>query len=622
MTNDLRKTLGLTDVFCISSGAMISSGIFVLPGIAYAQIGAGLFFAYLLAGICALIGTLATIELATAMPLSGGIYYYTGRSLGPLAGTVSGLLNWSAIALKSAFAIFGMAAVFNGFWGWDPLVTGIILTLIFLGVNLIGTKEAAWAQIIMVFLLFLVMGTYIVLGFPEVEGSRFSPLFIEGKGYSALFAEAAFVFVAFGGLLDVASVSEEVKRPRRNLPWGMISAIAVVTVVYVLSLIVTVGVMDGKSLAASMTPLADAAQKYYGTPGFWVVTFGAMMAFVTTANAGVMAAARFPFAMGRDKLIPEIFSRTYGSRKMPFPALFVTGSVMVVVQLLPLEQLVTVASTVIMLSFILTNLAVIILRESEIQNYRPSFRVPFYPITPIISIILFAVMIMELGMGSIQIALAIVIAGVILFFVFGRTSQIEYALMHLYDRIFKGKVSTHHGLENELREILRTRDGITVDSFDMELEQADVLIFENDRSFEELVKKVCALRKLHRWGHSLARRLIERERSSSTAITASVAIPHITVPTENFFHIVLVKSIKGIFFSETAPEVKTIAFLFCSENRRNDHLKALVAIAQIIQQSTFDTRWEQAQTSEQMRDLFLLSRRIRERSFQNNHTNT
>ena len=189
--NSLIKSLGLVDVFCISSGAMISSGIFILPGIAFAQIGPAVFLSYLLAGICALVGALATIELATAMPLAGGIYFYTGRSMGPLAGTVSGLLNWSAIALKSSFAIFGMSEVLHQFFNFEPVLCGIILTLLFLLVNLIGTREAAIAQIIMVLLLFAAMGAYVVLGFPELKPSRFSPLFIPGKDYSYLFAECA-----------------------------------------------------------------------------------------------------------------------------------------------------------------------------------------------------------------------------------------------------------------------------------------------------------------------------------------------------------------------------------------------------------------------------------------------
>src|SRR5574344_1307797 len=192
------------------------------------------------------------------MPLAGGIYYYTGRSMGPLAGTVSGLLNWSAIALKSAFAIFGMSEILYQFLGWNPVLSGIILTIFFLLVNLIGTKEAALAQVIMVFLLFLAMGAFVVLGFPELKPSRFSPLFFSGKTPLSLMSEGALVFVSFGGLLDVASISEVGKNPRRNLPRGMIGALLAVTVTDMLTLIVTVGVLEAEKLASSLTPLADA----------------------------------------------------------------------------------------------------------------------------------------------------------------------------------------------------------------------------------------------------------------------------------------------------------------------------------------------------------------------------
>ena len=106
-----KKGLGFVDVFCIASGAMISSGIFVLPGLAYSLIGPAMVISYLIAGLLALIGVLSVIELATAMPKAGGDYYFLTRSLGPLVGTVSGLLSWFALSLKTAFAIFGLAEV-------------------------------------------------------------------------------------------------------------------------------------------------------------------------------------------------------------------------------------------------------------------------------------------------------------------------------------------------------------------------------------------------------------------------------------------------------------------------------------------------------------------------------
>lgn len=608
----INKSLGLADVFSISAGAMISSGIFILPGIAFGRIGPAVFLVYLLAGVCALVGALATIELATAMPLAGGIYFYTGRSLGPLAGTVSGLLNWSAISLKSAFAIFGMSEVIHQFTGINLLLCGVAITLLFLLINMIGTKEAAVAQIVMVVMLFAAMGTYILLGLPELRLTRFQPFFTNKQTVTALFTEAAFVFVAFGGLLDVASISEEVKNPRRNLPLGMISAVIAVTVIYVLTLIVTVGVMEPQHLTASLTPLADAARIYYGGIGFGVITFGALMAFVTTANAGVMAAARFPYAMGRDQLIPAFFSRTWGKRKMPLPALLVTGTVMIAVQFLPLEKLVSVASTVIMLSFILTNLAVIILRESRLQNYRPTFHVPFYPITQIAAIIIFGLLIIELGPEAVKIAMAIVCLGLILYFSFGRKIRQEFALVHLVGRM-TGNGHVAHGLEKELREIVRNRDGIVADEFDRLIEQAQVKVLSDKINFRDLAAAVC--RELDTDiaidPEILAALLADREEQSSTVIMPEFALPHLTVEGYGIFTLIIVKCDPGIYFSAESPAVKIATFILTSRDKRNLYLKSLAAIVQVLQSGGFEKRWSLAKTPEQLRDLFLLSKRKR-----------
>ena len=106
----LRKGLGLAHVFAIASGAMISSGIFVLPGLAFARSGPAVIFAYLGAGLLAGCGMLSIAELSTAMPKAGGDYFFVARGLGPAAGTVSGLLSWFSLSLKSAFALAGMGA--------------------------------------------------------------------------------------------------------------------------------------------------------------------------------------------------------------------------------------------------------------------------------------------------------------------------------------------------------------------------------------------------------------------------------------------------------------------------------------------------------------------------------
>lgn len=113
----LKQEVNFLGVFSLATGAMISSGIFILPALAFSYGGPASSLAYLLAGILALIGVQSIIELSTAMPKAGGDYYFINRSLGPIIGTLSGLLGWVALSLKSAFAVFGISEVIYIFTG-------------------------------------------------------------------------------------------------------------------------------------------------------------------------------------------------------------------------------------------------------------------------------------------------------------------------------------------------------------------------------------------------------------------------------------------------------------------------------------------------------------------------
>ncbi|MCK4565373.1 MAG: amino acid permease, partial [Verrucomicrobia bacterium] len=202
----MKKGLGFTDVFCIAAGAMISSGIFVLPGLAFSLVGPAMVVSYLIAGMLALIGVFSVIELATAMPKAGGDYYFLTRSLGPLVGTVSGLLSWFALSLKTAFAVFGLAeVVFLLSGGRVPLfATAAPVTFFFVALNIKGTEAAAKFEVVLVFSLLLLMGGYFALGAPNIQLSHFRPFIVEGGGIRAIFSTAGFVFVSFGGLLKTA----------------------------------------------------------------------------------------------------------------------------------------------------------------------------------------------------------------------------------------------------------------------------------------------------------------------------------------------------------------------------------------------------------------------------------
>ncbi|MBN2440757.1 MAG: amino acid permease, partial [Spirochaetales bacterium] len=198
----LKKEITFFGVFSIAIGAMISSGIFILPGLAYAKTGPAVFISYFLAGFLALIGIFSIIELSTAMPKAGGDYYFVNRSLGPMLGTISGFLGWIALSLKSAFAIFGIAEIIFLVSGFNSLISAAILCLIFIIVNIIGTKEAVLFQVSMVVGLLLLMIIYIILGIPRINFSLFLPF--TNNGVNAIFITSGFIFISFGGLLNVA----------------------------------------------------------------------------------------------------------------------------------------------------------------------------------------------------------------------------------------------------------------------------------------------------------------------------------------------------------------------------------------------------------------------------------
>ncbi|HDR00111.1 MAG TPA: amino acid permease, partial [candidate division WOR-3 bacterium] len=134
----LRRGLNTLHLFALASGAMVSSGIFILPGLAFARAGPSVIVSYLLAGLLAGIGAFAIAELATAMPKAGGDYYFVTRGLGPAAGTIAGLLSWFSLSLKSAFALVGLGAFGVALLPFDPRLVGLVLCLVFLDINLFG----------------------------------------------------------------------------------------------------------------------------------------------------------------------------------------------------------------------------------------------------------------------------------------------------------------------------------------------------------------------------------------------------------------------------------------------------------------------------------------------------
>jgi basic amino acid/polyamine antiporter, APA family len=608
---ELKKNLTFIDVFCISTGAMISSGIFILPGLAFARVGPSVFISYFIAGILALMGILSVIELSTAMPKAGGDYFFINKSLGPFIGTISGFFSWLALSLKSAFAIIGISEIIFIVAGVNVLVSSVILCLCFMFLNILGVKEASKLQVFLVAGLLVLMVLYVLVGLPKINTTHFQPLV--PHGYNQIFITAGFIFISFGGLLKISSVSEEIKNPQKNIPLGMITSVIAVTMLYTLTIIVAVGTLNSVSLSGSLTPIADSAKNIFGTPGFVIISVAGLLAFITTANAGIMSASRYPLALSRDKLLPQSISKVNKKFQTPVVSIIITGFFIIISLLLPLEMLVKAASTVILTSYVLTNIAVIILRESRLRNYKPTFKAPFYPWIQIIGILIFSFLIIDLGYQAIEISMSFLLLGIGFYFFYSRNkAKGEYALLHLLKRIIDGRI-TDNLFETELRDILCERDNITPDKFDNLVRDSVVLDLDSSLELNDLFKIIS--------GHISKRLMIdkdviislfhEKHKNCNTAVSPFVAIPHIIVDKSSEFFLMLVRCRQGIKFSSKEEAVKAIFVFVGTKEDRAFHLKTIASIATLVQQKDFEELWLNADDIHYLKDMVLLSKRNR-----------
>ncbi|MHC5100476.1 MAG: amino acid permease [Planctomycetota bacterium] len=587
---ELKKQLTLLDVFCIASGAMISSGIFILPGLAFSYAGPAVFISYFLAGVLALVGVLSVIELSTAMPKAGGDYYFVTRSLGPLVGTVSGIMSWFALSLKTAFAVFGIAEIVFLLTGTPVLLTAAVVCAAFGILNIVGVEAAAKLEVYLVIGLLAILGIYCFAGLGHFKAAHFHPFIPAGT--NSVLSTAGFVFVSYGGLLNVATISEEVKNPKRNIPLGFLLSVLVITVLYTIVLVITIGVMDPEQLKV-------------------LVTAAAFMAFITTANAGIMSASRYPLALSRDKLIPKVAGIVHKRYNTPVFAVGLTSVFIFCALLLDIELLVKAASTVILTANVLAALAVIIMRHSKVVNYQPSFRVPLYPYLPIVGMTFFIILIVDMGLASIEISLGLLTASVCMYIFYGRKqSEIEYALLHLIEQVTAKELTTH-ALESELLDILHQRDEVIDDPFDNIVKEATVVDIDGPMSrkdfFATIAEKLAS--KVSYTSEQIAEMLQQRESESTTAVSSVVAIPHLVIEGEGVFRILIARCKEGVRFSDSNQAIKAVFVIVGTKDKRTLHLKSLAAIAQIVQSAHFEQYWQQVRTADQLRDILLLSER-------------
>ena len=270
----------------------------------------------------------------------------------------------------------------------------------------------------------LLLGGFVVLGAPNIVSGSFDPLF--SHGLKGLFSATAVVFVSYIGVTKVASVAEEVKRPSRNIPLSILTSVGVAMLLYPAVVAVMVGVTPADELASTETPILTAATHFLGSAGAYVVAGTAVLALLSMANAGIIASARYPFAMARNSLARSFLARIGRRSGAPVAGIIVTGGALILLVLfVPLIELAKLASAFQLLVFALTNLAVVAFREAHLDWYDPPFKSPFYPFPQVFGIVASLLLLTQMGTVPIVGAVVFVAAGVVWYRSFGKTRAVK-----------------------------------------------------------------------------------------------------------------------------------------------------------------------------------------------------
>jgi APA family basic amino acid/polyamine antiporter len=395
---ELERTIGLSGGIAIGVGTMIGAGIFVFPGLAAGQAGPAAALSFVIGAVIALLVALPTSELATAMPRSGGGYYFVSRAMGSAFGAVVGLSIWLGLVFASAFYLvgFGQYAVaaltelgvsFGGVGPVTPLALlfGALLTAI----SITGTENAAKFQnavvglLLVVLVAFLTYGVFDALG---VFGRESAPETFLPFGPFPVITTAALVFTSYLGFAQVATVAGEIKSPSRNLPLAMVGSVLIVGMLYVVTIFVATSAYPSAQLAAfGGTAIVEVARNFLGTAGAVAILVAGLLATVSSANASILSSSRALYAVSRDALVPARASEVNLRWGTPHVALLLAGGpILLLVAIGRVEVLAEVASFLHLVMYGLICVALIRLRRSNPDWYDPSFTVPGYPVVPIL----------------------------------------------------------------------------------------------------------------------------------------------------------------------------------------------------------------------------------------------
>ena len=393
----LERTIGLSGGLAIGVGTMIGAGIFVFPGLAAENAGLAATLSFAIGGVVALLVALPTSELATAMPRSGGGYYFVSRGLGTGIGAIVGLSLWLGLVFAAAFYLVGLGhyatavlAELGVTLGVDPVVAiGLVFAVALTALSIGGTENTAALQNVVVGILLVVLTAFLSYGVLDavgVFGRTAVPESFFSRGQVPVLTTAALVFTSYLGFAQVATVAGEITQPSRNLPLAMVGSVVVVTVFYVVTIFVATSAFGADRLGQfGETAMVEVARDFLGTPGAVAILLAGLLATFSSANASILSASRAVYALSRDALLPRTASRVNLRYGTPHVALLAAGGpILVLVATGQVELLAEVASFLHLVMYALLCVTAIVLRRRDPAWYDPAYRMPASPYVPVV----------------------------------------------------------------------------------------------------------------------------------------------------------------------------------------------------------------------------------------------
>jgi amino acid transporter/nucleotide-binding universal stress UspA family protein len=431
---ELAKDLGPLAALTIGVGTMIGAGIFVLPGNAIEEAGWFAVVSFLLGGGIALLTAMSASELGTAMPKSGGAYFYVNRALGPMFGSIAGWANWLGLAFASAFYMVGFGEYISAIFGLGatlslgPIGLPAVKTIAFLGgaffvsVNYIGAKETGRLQNVIVIILVAILAVFTAVGALRADPANLP----EATGLGPMMTTTGLIFVSYLGFVQITSVAEEIKNPGKNLPRAVIGSVLLVSVIYALVLIVMAAAVEQGFIAeqqnAGNIAVVEVGRLILGPAGAVALLAGGLLATASSANASILASSRINFAMGRDRILTPRINEVHPRFGTPYRAIAITGGlILAFIVAGNVELLATLGSVLHLVIYGLLNLALIVMREADVAGYDPSFRVPLYPFTPILGALTAFALIVFIDPVVILIGAGLVFGAILWYFGYART---------------------------------------------------------------------------------------------------------------------------------------------------------------------------------------------------------